>query len=101
MDVLTPSQYKILDFAWQSKGFTLAEISESEVADGRKDATLRTVCDRITDKGFMLKICVKNEPVQYRAAITKQDYHIRLAREWFSEATEEDKQFFKWAMDQV
>jgi hypothetical protein len=37
----------------------------------------------------------------YRAKISKQDYYIQLARAIFGTSPEEDRAFFKWAMDQV
>ena len=101
MDVLTPSQYAILSKAWQTNGFTIEELSKSKIGDGRKDATLRTVCDRIVEKGYMRTEKKKGTPVKYLPACSKQDYMIKLAKAWFKDATEEDKKFFKWAMDQV
>ena len=101
MDVLTPSQYRILKFAWEKTAFTVDDLSKSDVGDGRKDATLRTVCERIVDKGFLRSEKRKGEPVTYSPVISKQDYMILLARAWFEDASEDDKRFFKWAMDQV
>ena len=101
MDVLTPSQHAIMTHAWKNSGFTIDQLSKSKVGEGRKDATLRTVCDRIVEKGFMRVEKKKGSPVVYRPACTKQEYMIRLARAWFAGASEEDKKFFKWAMDEV
>lgn len=101
MDVLTPSQYAIMTYAWEVGKFTIEELSKSGVGDGRKDATLRTVCDRIVDKGFMRSVKTKGSPVFYEPAISKQNYMIELATVWFKGASEDDKRFFKWAMDQV
>ena len=101
MDVLTPSQYQILKFAWQQNSFTIEELARSDVGADRKDATLRTVCDRIVDKGFLSAEKKKGQAVRYAPIISKQNYMILLAQTWFADASEDDKRFFKWAMDQI
>ena len=37
----------------------------------------------------------------FSPTVTKQDYYILIAKTWFWNATEDEKAFFKWAMDQV
>lgn len=101
MDVLTPSQYRILKFAWLKKEFTIEELQKSEAGADRKDATLRTVCERIVDKGFLKSEKKKGQAVRYTAIISKQNYMILLAQTWFADASEDEKRFFKWAMDQI
>ena len=49
----------------------------------------------------MVEIREKGEPPRYAAKVSKQDYYICLAKTLFAGCTEDEKAFFKWAMDQV
>jgi hypothetical protein len=49
----------------------------------------------------MEEVKEKGSPPRFYSKTSKQDYYIMLAREWFKGASEEDKKFFKWAIDQV
>lgn len=101
MNFLTPQQYKYLEHAWKTKGFTVAEAYESGMFGDVAADTIRTNVKRVTDKGFLKEIKEKGKSPRYVPAISKQVFYINLARIWFGDAPEEDKAFFRWAMDQV
>ena len=101
MNILTPTQYEILAFAWKTKVFTIDEINASEISNGRKPPTIRNICDTIVQKGFMKYEKKKGSYGVFSPTVTKQDYYILMAKTWFGNATEDEKAFFKWAMDQA
>jgi predicted transcriptional regulator len=101
VSILTPPQFKILAYAWNNPSFTVSEINESGVCGDVSQDTIRTTVKRVTDKGFLEESKEKGSPVMYRAKISKQDYYIQLAKTIFGTSSEEDRAFFKWAMDQV
>jgi predicted transcriptional regulator len=101
MNILTPSQFKVLIFAWKTKGFAISEAHESGFFEDVTPETIRTTTKRVCEKGFMEEVKEKGSPPRFYSKTSKQDYYIMLAREWFKGASEEDKKFFKWAIDQV
>jgi hypothetical protein len=101
MNILTPPQFKILQFAWRNNGFTIAELHESGTCGDVAPETARSTAKRVADKGMLEEVKEKGSPPRFVARISKQDYYIRLAKVLFGGCKEDEKQFFKWAMDQV
>ena len=49
----------------------------------------------------MVEIREKGGAPRYAAKVNKQDYYICLAKTLFGGSSEDEKAFFKWAMDQA
>lgn len=101
MNILTVPQFALLKYAWRNGSFTVAEMhSSGECGDVTPD-TIRSTAKRVCDKGLMVEIREKGKPPRYGSNVSKQDYYICLAKALFSDAQQEDKEFFKWAIDQI
>jgi predicted transcriptional regulator len=101
VNILTVPQFALLKYAWRHGSFTVAEIHASGECGDVTPETIRSTVKRVCDKDVMVEIKEKGEPPRYGAKVSKQDYYICLAKTLFAGSTEDEKAFFKWAMDQV
>jgi hypothetical protein len=96
VNILTVPQFALLKYAWRHGSFTVAEIHSSGECGEVTPETIRSTVKRVCDKDVMVEI-KKREP-QVRAKV-ETDYYICLAKTLFAGCTEDEKAFFKWAMD--
>lgn len=101
MNILTIPQFALLKYAWKHGSFSVAEIHASGVCGDVTPETIRSTVKRVCDKEIMVEIREKGGAPRYAAKVNKQDYYICLAKTLFGGSSEDEKAFFKWAMDQA